>query len=164
MVYRPRLEAIGRRWFSDAYLAEELAQETLVLASRAVGSLREPGAFGAWLVAIARNVARQRWRSRDTLDTAGELAIPATAAVPDPSDLSSLRTALQRASQVLPEPQQQVVELCLREGQTVQEASEMLECVPRRSRYCTGTRGPMMSRPRWCRPRPPTGEDGADRR
>lgn len=129
-VYRPRLEAIGRRWFSDAYLAEELAQETLVLASRAVGSLREPGAFGAWLVAIARNVARQRWRSRDTLDTAGELAIPATAAVPDPSDLSSLRTALQRASQVLPEPQQQVVELCLREGQTVQEASEMLGVRP----------------------------------
>ncbi len=127
---RTRLEALGRRWFSDAYLAEELAQETLVQAARSIGSLREPGAFGPWLYSIARNVARVRWRSQEPVQTFGTVAIPTSACLPDPAEELALRSDLQRATRTLPETQQQVVSLCLLQGDSVQEAAEALAVSP----------------------------------
>ena len=127
---RPKLEALGRRWFADAYLAEELAQETLVQAARAIGSLREPGALWPWLNSIARNVARMRWRSREPVQTSGTMVIPTVCAGPDPAEELALRSDLQRATQALPQAQQQVVSLCLLQGSSVHEAAEALALSP----------------------------------
>src|SRR5262245_45906792 len=41
----------------DAHRAEDLLQETLLLAYRRLGELEEPAGFRAWLLRIAQNVA-----------------------------------------------------------------------------------------------------------
>ena len=41
----------------DAHRAEDLLQETLLLAFRRIGELDQPAGFRAWLLKIAQNVA-----------------------------------------------------------------------------------------------------------
>ncbi len=45
-------------------LADDLAQETLLRAFRALPRLQDPARFDAWLFAIAANLARKWWRSQ----------------------------------------------------------------------------------------------------
>src|SRR5688572_32563232 len=44
--------------------ADDLAQETLLRACRAIGSLEQPQRFEPWLFAIAANLARRWWRQQ----------------------------------------------------------------------------------------------------
>jgi len=48
----------------DRSLAEDVAQETFLLAFRGIGRLRDPTAFRAWLYRIAENTAHSGWRRR----------------------------------------------------------------------------------------------------
>src|SRR5215813_12346496 len=48
----------------DRSLAEELAQETFVRASRSLKSLRQEAKLSTWLFGIAKNVAREALRAR----------------------------------------------------------------------------------------------------
>ena len=52
-------DLVGRR-----ELAEDLAQETFVRAFRALHTLRDEAKLSTWLFGIARNVARESFRSR----------------------------------------------------------------------------------------------------
>jgi RNA polymerase sigma-70 factor (ECF subfamily) len=52
-------DLVGRR-----ELAEDLTQETFVRAFRALHTLRDEGKLSTWLFGIARNVARESFRSR----------------------------------------------------------------------------------------------------
>ncbi|HEX6122135.1 MAG TPA: RNA polymerase sigma factor [Ktedonobacterales bacterium] len=61
---RPRLVRFCARLTGDPVAAEDLAQETLLLAWRHTGELRDPAAAEAWLFGIARNVCRQWARTR----------------------------------------------------------------------------------------------------
>src|SRR5206468_12791129 len=49
-------------------LAEDLAQETFVRAYRGLHTLRDEGKLSTWLFGIARNVARESFRSRPRED------------------------------------------------------------------------------------------------
>ena len=60
--------------------AEDLAQETFLKVYRYRACLREPEKFPAWLLAIARNAARDRRRRRQETPA----PLPAAAATPDP--------------------------------------------------------------------------------
>src|SRR5689334_14408504 len=46
----------------DADMVEELVQETFTRALERLERLRRPDRFRSWLLAIARNVATDRWR------------------------------------------------------------------------------------------------------
>jgi RNA polymerase sigma-70 factor, ECF subfamily len=127
-VYRQMLRVCGNQ--ADA---EDVLQDALLNAYRAMGSLRDPSAFQAWLARIARNVCfRLRHREalrpllahgeRDRLDE-----LPAG----DPSAESTLvrqhmdqcvKAALQR----VPELYRRVLVLRDVEGRTGQEAADML--------------------------------------
>jgi RNA polymerase sigma-70 factor (ECF subfamily) len=48
---------------SDHAMVQDLAQESFLRAYRNLARLRDPERFGAWLVGIARQVARERRRS-----------------------------------------------------------------------------------------------------
>jgi RNA polymerase sigma-70 factor (ECF subfamily) len=117
---RPRLVRLCTRLSGDANAAEDLAQETLVEAWRALDALRDPDGLAPWLSAIAHNVCR-RWmrrRGRDiahrALGEAGETA--RIEAVPDEGDDVSLilerdelATLLDRALALLPAETRQVL-------------------------------------------------------
>src|SRR5690348_13545827 len=81
---RARLVRLCARITGDADAAEDLAQETLVEAWRALGRLRDPDGLSPWLAAIARNVCLRWARERGR-----ELAQWAeTAASPDGAPLA----------------------------------------------------------------------------
>ncbi|MFF9147704.1 sigma-70 family RNA polymerase sigma factor [Streptomyces sp. NPDC014861] len=74
---------------------DDIVQETLVRALDGLPGLRDPARFRSWLVAIAMNGVRRRWRERRQapvpgLDRAVELADPAG----DFTDLTILRLGL----------------------------------------------------------------------
>jgi RNA polymerase sigma-70 factor, ECF subfamily len=90
----------------DRHLAEDVAQEAFVIASRQVAGLRNAERFAPWLCTIARRVAGQMARSRrerNTLDDAE--ATPARSDGPHPSDL------VRQAVLDLPERSREVVVL-----------------------------------------------------
>ncbi|MCX7804400.1 MAG: sigma-70 family RNA polymerase sigma factor [Planctomycetota bacterium] len=55
--YQGVVRLATRRFAGDRHLADDMAQETFLLAYRSLGQLRRPELFGAWLCRIARNVA-----------------------------------------------------------------------------------------------------------
>ena len=57
--YRPGVFLIARQVVGEAGRAEDVAQEALVTAFRALPALADPARFGAWLGAITRHRARR---------------------------------------------------------------------------------------------------------
>lgn len=80
--HRGTVRGVLLRLVRDAALADDLAQETLIRASRAAATLRGEATVTTWLTAIAFNVARDHFRAtarqpRTTaLDEAELLAAP----------------------------------------------------------------------------------------
>ncbi|MGW0465157.1 sigma-70 family RNA polymerase sigma factor [Streptomyces sp. NPDC003027] len=74
---------------------DDIVQETLLRALDGLSGLRDPARFRSWLVAIAMNQIRRRWRERQNgplpgLDRVSELADPGS----DFTDLTILRLGL----------------------------------------------------------------------
>ena len=51
--YAPSLERFTRHLLGDAEAAQDLAQETFLVAQQSMPTLREPDRFGSWLCGIA---------------------------------------------------------------------------------------------------------------
>jgi RNA polymerase sigma factor (sigma-70 family) len=111
--HRPRLVGLCARLSGDRDAAEDLAQETLLIAWRLRGRLHDPAGLDRWLHAIARNVCG-RWRRQQGRETV-HLALHAKpdpddslTAIPDPDDLQlelerdELAALLDRALALLP--------------------------------------------------------------
>ncbi|WP_344556640.1 sigma-70 family RNA polymerase sigma factor, partial [Kitasatospora saccharophila] len=62
---------------------DDVVQETMLRAVDGLGALRDPAGFRSWLVAIALNQVRRRFRDADAV--AGMEAVPDPAAVADPA-------------------------------------------------------------------------------
>jgi RNA polymerase sigma-70 factor, ECF subfamily len=70
----------------DAHRAEDLSQETLLRAYRALGELRQPGQFRTWLLTIAQNVLTDAGRreARQKRAEPPRAGLGALAGVPGP--------------------------------------------------------------------------------
>ena len=68
------LAALIRRMAGDVHAADDVLQETLLLAWSHLGDLRDPARFRPWLLGIARNCCRAWYRSPQRRDrpTGGE--------------------------------------------------------------------------------------------
>ena len=64
--YRPAVVRLARTIVGDNY-AEDVAQESLLLAFKALPSIEEPGKFAAWLSAITRHRALRFGKSEMSL-------------------------------------------------------------------------------------------------
>ena len=60
--HRARLHAVAVGMLGHGSDAEDCVQDTIVIAMRRIGELREPAAVGGWLVAIVVNVCRAQLR------------------------------------------------------------------------------------------------------
>ncbi len=113
-----------RRLCGDHALADDLAQQTFVLAWRRLPSLREPGAFGGWLKRIAVNVwLAEARRARLPFDDDEEAFVEA----PDPTvspERAAGRIDLERALASLRPAERVCVVLAHGEGMTHPEIAE----------------------------------------
>ncbi len=104
----------------DSHLAADAVQETFLAAYRAINTLRDPTAFGGWLITIARNRA-----SRVARRVRREAALPLTLVDPrvvDPPPDPDLLAAIA----ILPEHERAVVNLRYFEHHDVAEIAAVL--------------------------------------
>ena len=84
------------RLLGDPVQAEDVAQEAILQAFLGLDRLQQPARFGAWLHAIAANLARSSLRrlqpiSLDGLEYTGRSALRYAASVPNPEQVAALR-------------------------------------------------------------------------
>jgi RNA polymerase sigma-70 factor, ECF subfamily len=98
--------------------ADDLVQEVFLIAMRRISALRDPKSFGAWLAAIARNLANDHYRrskSMDSLtDDPPEAASQAAAGQPDAGTAEGILNAIRS----LPDAYCETLILRLVEGMT----------------------------------------------
>ncbi len=125
--YRDRLQGVGRRWFGDGWLSQEVVEETRLRAWQHRAQLRDPAAVGGWLLGIAHHYCYQRHRAGQpeivSLSVEHLAVLPATG---DPAAQVADELAVAQLLRSLPTEQRDVVELCLVAGLTREEAAARL--------------------------------------
>lgn len=126
---------VARRIVHDDGLAAEVAQDVFLTAWQQIDSLRDPAAFGGWVLRSARNRALNRLekerRSVSVADDAPVLALVAAADAPD-RDAEAAMTAtdhrelVDAATVVLGEREASVLDLHLRHGLSAAELADEL--------------------------------------
>jgi len=119
------LRELMRRLCGDRAFAEDLAQQAFVQAWRQLRRLQSPGAFGAWLRAIAVNVWLQEARRAPARLEIPEADLPEPEPQgPGPADLAATRLDLSRALLRLRAPERVCVVLAYAEGLSHGEIAE----------------------------------------
>jgi RNA polymerase sigma-70 factor, ECF subfamily len=122
--FRPAVRLTARRYADGEDAVEDLCQEAFLRAFKALGQLEEPGRFGPWLHAIARNLAlRQRQngaRHRERFSMLDQLLLEGMlSSEPSPHEAAERREAdrtIRQAVRTLPLPFREVVLLHYWEG------------------------------------------------
>jgi RNA polymerase sigma-70 factor (ECF subfamily) len=119
-------------------LADDLAQDTFVLAWRNLAAFRQEAKFSTWLYRIATNcwLADARKRKEELLgDRADEIADEDADAMPHIDDLhadhvrgTTLRVDLERAMAVLSDAERAAIVQCYHNDLTHEEAAYVLGC------------------------------------
>jgi RNA polymerase sigma-70 factor (ECF subfamily) len=66
-MHTPKLYQVVRRMTPDSGEAEAIVQETWLRAWKALSRFREEGPMRPWLMTIATNITRDRWRKKEPL-------------------------------------------------------------------------------------------------
>ncbi len=126
--YLPAVHALAYAQTGNIADSEDMVQEALLKAFLSLNTLREPSKFGAWLLAIARNVCashgRARQRQKTLVETLpeGELTHPG-----DEMARKELRQLLRREIDDLEESHREVLLLHYYAGKSTREIAELLE-------------------------------------
>ena len=96
--------------------AEDLVQEVFLAAHRGLGTLREPGRFGPWLMAIARNAAADLHRRRAARPR--EVPMPEEGVAAPPAGDGEFRRRAFEVIRALPEAYRETLLMRLAEGMT----------------------------------------------
>lgn len=122
------------RLTGDRPLAEDLAQETLLRLVREAQSYRYPRPFVPWLYTIARNLARNYWRSAPRRrEVAEDALLKVRGGVPDPTEwLERLeeRERVRAALVQLSLEQREILSLRYGQELSVEQAAAVLELPP----------------------------------
>jgi RNA polymerase sigma factor (sigma-70 family) len=126
---------VARRIVHDDGRAAEVTQDTFLVAWQQLGSLRDPAAFGGWVLRTSRNRALNRLeherRAVPLADDAAPFALrtdgtDAAAPVDDAMTAVDHRELVAAATAVLGEREASVLDLHLRHGLSVPEIAEEL--------------------------------------
>jgi RNA polymerase sigma-70 factor (ECF subfamily) len=120
--YAPAVLALCLVFVRNRDEAEDLAQETLLKATASIGELRDPQAFQAWILQIARRRCMNHLSRKKSLDPLpGDIQAPVPVEVDD-TDVKRLRIALAE----IPEDNRKVLCLHYLEGKTCASIGETL--------------------------------------
>ena len=119
-------------------LADDLAQETFMLAYRNLGSFRQEAKFSTWLYRIATNAyladARKRKeellgdRDGDVADDDGSDVSDEGSGAPDPARAATLSLDMARAMAVLSDAERAAIVQCYHNDLSHEEAAQVLNC------------------------------------
>jgi RNA polymerase sigma-70 factor (ECF subfamily) len=111
--HRARLHAVAVGMLGHGPDAEDAVQDTMLIALRRIGELREPAAVGGWLAAVLVNVCRAQLRRPVRERPTDELVEPrgAVDTVVETLDRIALRDWVSSALERLPEPQRVAIVL-----------------------------------------------------
>jgi uncharacterized protein len=121
--HRERARRAASRLLGDAHEAEDVTQEALLQAYLGLAALRDGDRFGAWLAAIATNLARMRLRRTLAVPVPDELLEEAGAGEDGPV-LEHLGSAIA----ALPPAEREALLACDVLGLSREEAARVLEC------------------------------------
>jgi RNA polymerase sigma factor (sigma-70 family) len=122
-------QQLRRLAHGDEALADDLAQETFVLAWRHIGGFRGDARVGTWLYRIAYNVFlahRRGAREHVALAQDDDDTPPPAAVTPDASAAITRRLDVERALARLPEPERVALIHCFALDLSHAEAAEVL--------------------------------------
>jgi len=129
--YTPNLYRVVRRLASDQGEAEEIVQEAWLRAWRAFSRYKDDRPLINWLIRIAVNVARDRWRKKKPLDFAdlsdSEVDVPDLD--PGPEEKLTRKETLERlvnGVERLPPKHRMVVALRYDAGHSYKEIADIL--------------------------------------
>ncbi|MEI7447110.1 MAG: RNA polymerase sigma factor [Burkholderiales bacterium] len=125
----PGLRRYARLLTGDAHRADDLVQDTLERACRALGRWPEPGRLRPWLLSVMHNLFVDHVRARRALDEADPLEDAPPAALVQSGDLGrdvQIRLDLGRALQRLPLAHREVLLLVCLEDCGYDEAAAIL--------------------------------------
>jgi RNA polymerase sigma-70 factor, ECF subfamily len=111
--------------------AEDLTQETFILAYRKIGQYDRSRPFRNWLYAIATNVGRNAYRSQGRRIPSAREDLGTEERVADESDTDlperhELKDRLATAVNGLPDPLPMLIQMYYQEGFSVREAADVL--------------------------------------
>lgn len=125
--YGDRMFRLAYRMLDDRLAAEDVAQDALVSAWRAIGGFRGDAQFSTWLTQITLNAARAHLsRRRITEELTGEEPLAAEGQPEHLVQSAARDTALRKAISALPFDQQAPLLLVQFEGLSYDEAAETL--------------------------------------
>ena len=116
----------------DQEAAADVAQEAFVACWERLGELRDPAAFGGWILRVTRNQAlhrieRERLRRHESIDAEEPMAVPDPGAGPDArAEQAEQRRLIWTAAAVLGERDASLLNLHLRHGLAPAEIAEEL--------------------------------------
>lgn len=130
--YSARIYAHLFRMIRSREEAEDLTQETFVLAYRKLDSYDRARPFRNWIYAIATNVAKNALRTRSrripsAREDQNEEAFSANDQSTNLHEARELKAQLAAAVDHLPEPLPMLIHLHYREGFTIREAAQILQ-------------------------------------
>jgi RNA polymerase sigma factor (sigma-70 family) len=121
----------------DREVAAEVAQDVFLVAWQRIDDLREPAAFGGWLLRTSRNRALNRLERERRTTPAGGTGDPVMAVLPDPgtdpataAEDRSRDELVWAAAAALGERDASVLDLHLRHGLTPAEIAKALDVAP----------------------------------
>jgi RNA polymerase sigma-70 factor (ECF subfamily) len=130
--YRDAAYGIGLHVLGDPHEAAEVAQDAFVRAWQALGQLREPAKFPAWLCRIAGNLARRRLSVREgaaraaSLEKVAEMKAPSNSPS-DSAEQSEILRLLGALMETLPDNQRLAFTLFYVDGYSYSDLGRMLD-------------------------------------
>ena len=123
--HQSALRASLRKMTGNVELADDIAQETFILAWKKIGSFRFEAKFSTWLYRIAFNAWQSEVRKKQEvlMDTDD---MPAHEWTAPESDATGVRRDLTRAMQVLSEPERAAIHQCYYNDLSHDEAAYVL--------------------------------------
>lgn len=124
---RDRLFGVALAWCGDAMVADDLVQETLILALQRVHQLRQPERLHAWLYSILSNCWKHHLRRQRPSVELEESHLPSDDGPAARTREMEIVHRVRRAIVRLPLGQQQTVTLVDLEGFSYAEVAEILD-------------------------------------
>jgi len=127
--YGQRLFAYALRLTNDHAMAEDVTQETLVIAWHTAGKFRGDGRLIAWLLGIVHHTAMKMMRhTAEPLESIEETVTGGKASPEEQAQVEEMKRWVRKGLQDLSAEHRAVLELVFYQGLTLNEVADICQC------------------------------------